>query len=125
MRHKAGQVIQFPGYYRHDLILWRMSQTGLTPKIIAQQSKQDGRLSVSEDTVCAAMNGDCGTIKKLWTIASILRLKFSELFNFDLLPNEFDRAVLNGHSGLVRSEGRTVGESARSISARRKLYSTN
>lgn len=103
MRRNAGQVIQFPGYYRHDIILWRMSQTGLTPKKIAQQSKKDGRVSVSEDTVCAAMNGDCGTIKKLWTIANILRLKFSELFNFDLLPNEFDRAVLNGHSRLARS----------------------
>src|ERR1043165_4472997 len=102
MRPKAGQVIPFPGYYRHDLILWRMSQTGLTPKQIAQQSKTE-TVSVSEDTVCAAMNGDCGTIKKLWSIANILRLKFSELFNFDLLPNEFDRAVLSGSSRLVRS----------------------
>lgn len=40
-----------------------------------------------------AMDGDCGTLNKLWLIAAAMDLKFSELFNFDLQSDEFDCAV--------------------------------
>lgn len=104
MRRKQGNLIQFPGHYRHDLIVWRMDTTGITPKLIEAQSRMSGT-AVHEDTVERAMNGECGTIKKLWVIAEILNLNFSELFNFNLRKTEFDRAVLNGSSKAVRSAG--------------------
>lgn len=103
MGRDSGHAIRFPGHYRHDLLVWRMYQTGLTPKRLAQKSR--GKHSVSADTVMQAMDGGCGTIKKLWAIAKVLELNFSELFNFDLHESEFDRAVLNVDSRPVRSSG--------------------
>ena len=92
-RRDSGITIQYPGHYRHDIICWRMFTAGLTPRKVADKSRQNGERGVSKDTVTLAMDGDCGTLHKLWLIACAMDLNFSELFNFDLPQSEFDRAV--------------------------------
>src|SRR5690242_17839607 len=106
MGRNQGNIIRFPGHYRHDLLKWRMSQMGFTPNRLAAHSLFVGPLTVHEDTVWRALEGECGTIKKLWAIAEILNLDFSYLFNFDLRTTEFDRAVLSRKA--VRSSGSAV-----------------
>lgn len=101
MRRNSGFTKRYPGHYRHDLVLWQMSRTGLTPKAIAQRSKQASS-KVSTDTVTRAIDGDCRTITKLWAIAEILNLDFSHLFNFDLQESEFHCAVLAGEPSSGR-----------------------
>lgn len=82
MRQNSGIKNQYPGRYNHRRIIDEMSAKGLTPEMISKKSRKLGEY-VSEDTIMRAQNGGCGTIKKLWAIATIVGIPFFELFIFD------------------------------------------
>lgn len=123
MRRNSGKFIPnpaeiakaFPGLFRHDRLAKAMFAAGLNPKSLARASRRARFGTVSADTVMRAMDGDCGTIKKLWIMADIAGIPFSELFDFDPRESEFDRAVSLPTRSSVRSQGRLSvgGASAR------------
>lgn len=85
---------QWPGKYRHDLLVWRFAEVNTTPRKLAAQS------GLSKNCITDALSGDCKKIETLWKIARPLALKWEYLFRFDDFA--FRRAVLNGGSRSER-----------------------
>lgn len=85
-----GSGDQYPGRYRHDLLVWRFAELKTTPRALAEEA------DLSKNTVADALSGDCKKIETLWSIANALQIKWEYLFMFSEFP--FRRAVLNGSS---------------------------
>ena len=96
-----GNYPQFAGHYRHDLIVWRMTQLGLSANQTALKTKK-GKKHLSSTSISNAMSGACRKMETLWDIARALGLKWEYLFKLDLPENQFHRAVLSGDSDSVR-----------------------
>lgn len=96
MRHQNSSIVnQYPGRYRHDLLVYLMREAGHTPRTAAKKAKK------SKTTIAEALVGECKKLETLWDITKALGGKWEYLFKLDLEEHEFRRAVLNGDSESV------------------------
>lgn len=84
----SAVVLQFPGKYRHDLLVKRCAELNTNPKEVAVKA------DVARGTVTDALSGECKKIDTLYSICQALGLKWEYLFMFDDFP--YRKAVLGG-----------------------------
>lgn len=92
MNQNSGTYDQFPGRYRHDLIVSQMAKTKYGPREVSAKTPSN----LSKTTVMRAMSGECKKMETLWEIATALNIKWPYLFDLDLKESDFRRAVRSG-----------------------------
>lgn len=90
MARNLADTQLFPAHYRHDLLEWRRGELEIGLREAARRS------GINHETIRDVFQGRA-TNKAVYPVAKALGLSWAMVHDFDLQPDDFHLAVLNGN----------------------------